>query len=32
MIPDVRRAYNAAFSEERYAALVRDLERDAGCP
>ena len=32
MIPDVRRAYNAAFTEERYAAMVRDLERDAGCP
>jgi hypothetical protein len=32
MIPEVRRAYNADFTEERYAALVRDLERDAGCP
>jgi hypothetical protein len=32
MIPDLRRAYNAAFTEERYQAMVRDLERDAGCP
>lgn len=32
MIPALRRAYNAAFTEERYAAMVRDLERDGGCP
>jgi hypothetical protein len=32
MIPDLRRAYNAAFTEERYEAMVRDLEQDAGCP
>ena len=32
MIFDLRRAYNAAFTEERYEAMVRDLERDAGCP
>jgi len=32
MIPDVRRAYNAAFSEESYKALLRGLDRDAGCP
>jgi hypothetical protein len=32
MIPEVRRAYNAAFSEERYAEMVRALERDARCP
>ncbi len=32
MIPDIRRAYNAAFTPERYEAMVRDLERDAGCP
>lgn len=32
MIPDVRRAYNAAFTLEHYEEMVRDLERDAGCP
>lgn len=32
MIPDLRRAYNAAFTQERYEAMVRDMERDAGCP
>jgi hypothetical protein len=32
MIPDLRRAYNAAFTQESYEAMVRDLERDGGCP
>jgi hypothetical protein len=32
MIPEIRRAYNAAFTEQGYEAMVRDLERDAGCP
>ena len=32
MIPALRRAYNAAFTQERYEAMVRDLERDGGCP
>jgi hypothetical protein len=32
MLPDLRRAYNAAFTQERYEAMMRDLERDAGCP
>ncbi|HEX9941881.1 MAG TPA: hypothetical protein VGG03_07695 [Thermoanaerobaculia bacterium] len=32
MIPEVRRAYNAAFTQERYEEMLRDLERDAGCP
>ncbi len=29
---DIRRLYNAGFTPERYARLVRDLERDAGSP
>jgi hypothetical protein len=32
MIPELRRAYNAAFSPSAYEAMVRALERDAGCP
>ncbi len=32
MIPNIRRAYNAAFTPQRYEEMVRDLERDAGCP
>ncbi len=32
MVPEIRRAYNAGFTEERYDRMVRDLERDAGCP
>jgi hypothetical protein len=32
MVPDIRRAYNAAFTEERYEEMLRDLERDAGVP
>jgi len=32
MIPDIRRAFNAAFTTERYEALLHDLERDGGCP
>jgi hypothetical protein len=29
---DIRSLYNAGFTPERYARLVRDLERDAGSP
>jgi hypothetical protein len=32
MIPELRRAYNAAFSPSAYEEMVRALERDAGCP
>ncbi|MFL6292797.1 MAG: hypothetical protein ACJ759_18040, partial [Thermoanaerobaculia bacterium] len=32
MIPDLRRAYNAAFTEKGYQELLRGLDRDAGCP
>jgi hypothetical protein len=32
MVPDIRRAYNAGFTQQRYEEMVRDLERDAGCP
>ncbi|HEV2851554.1 MAG TPA: hypothetical protein VHC97_02005 [Thermoanaerobaculia bacterium] len=32
MIPAVRRAYNAAFTEERYHSMVRALDRSSGCP
>ncbi|MEO6194928.1 MAG: hypothetical protein ABIS20_18080 [Thermoanaerobaculia bacterium] len=32
MVPDIRRAYNADFTQQRYEEMVRDLERDAGCP
>jgi hypothetical protein len=32
MDSDIRRLYNADFTPERYARLVRDLERDAGSP
>lgn len=32
MVPDVRRAYNAAFTQGRYEEMLRDLERDAGVP
>lgn len=32
MIPDIRRAYNAAFTQDRYESMVRDLDLDAGCP
>lgn len=31
MVPDLRRAYNEAFTEERYRALLRDLESTCGC-
>ena len=31
MVPDIRRAYNAGFTAERYARMVRDLEENAGC-
>lgn len=32
MIPELRRAYNAAFNEATYADYRAGLERDAGCP
>jgi hypothetical protein len=32
MVPDLRRAYNEAFTEERYAGMVRDLESQVGFP
>ena len=32
MIPELRRAYNSAFSQDAYEEMVRALERDAGCP
>lgn len=31
MHPPVRRAYNAAFTDSRYQALLEELEREAGC-
>lgn len=31
MIPEIRRAYNRAFTPAKYAALLSDLPRDAGC-
>lgn len=32
MVPEIRRAWNAAFTEERYQALLRDLEAECGDP
>lgn len=32
MIPELRRAYNEAFTGERYAAMIRDLEAEVGFP
>lgn len=32
MVPELRRAYNAAFTPERYAAFLSWLEREGGCP
>src|SRR5262245_15439092 len=32
MIPEIRRAFNSQFTEQRYQEMIRDLERDAGCP
>lgn len=32
MIPELRRAYNAAFSDARYRAYQAELEREARCP
>jgi hypothetical protein len=32
MVPEIRRAYNASFAEQRYREMIRDLERDAGSP
>ena len=31
MIPELRRAYNEAFTEERYRGMLRDLESTCGC-
>ncbi|HEX3552014.1 MAG TPA: hypothetical protein VIA62_02160, partial [Thermoanaerobaculia bacterium] len=31
MVPEIRRAYNAEFTAERYAGLLRDLEAGGGC-
>lgn len=32
MVPELRRAYNEAFTEERYAGMLRDLEARVGFP
>lgn len=32
MVPELRRAYNAAFTEERYLGMLRDLEAEVGFP
>jgi hypothetical protein len=32
MVPEIRRAYNAQFTQQRYEEMLRDLERDAGSP
>lgn len=32
MVPELRRAYNAAFTPARYAAFTRWLEQEGGCP
>ncbi|MEA2603763.1 MAG: hypothetical protein QOF89_4755 [Acidobacteriota bacterium] len=32
MVPEIRRAYNADFTPERYAAVLRDLETGGGGP
>ena len=32
MIPSLRRAYNAAFTDEKYRAYHRRLEEEAGWP
>src|SRR3954452_16652698 len=32
MVPEIRRAYNSRFTAQRYQEMIRDLERDAGCP
>ena len=32
MNPELRRAYNAAFTEERYLGMLRDLEAEVGFP
>jgi len=31
MVPELRRAYNEAFTEERYLGMLRDLEATCGC-
>jgi hypothetical protein len=31
MVPELRRAYNQAFTEERYLGMLRDLESTCGC-
>ena len=32
MVPEIRRAYNADFTPERYAAVLRDLAEGGGGP
>ncbi|MFL6199223.1 MAG: hypothetical protein ACJ76J_08615 [Thermoanaerobaculia bacterium] len=32
MVPELRRAYNQSFTEERYLGFLRDLEAECGCP
>lgn len=32
MVPEIRRAYNAAFTQERYLGMLRDLEAEVGFP
>lgn len=32
MIPALRKSYNAAFTEEKYAAMLRDVESTFGRP
>lgn len=32
MVPEIRRAYNEAFTEERYLGMLRDLESQVGFP
>lgn len=32
MVPDIRRSYNAAFSQASYEELLRSLEAESGCP
>lgn len=32
MIPELRRAYNAGFTEEKYLGMLRDLESEVGFP
>ena len=32
MVPELRKAYNAAFAEERYRAMCAWLQREGGSP